>query len=370
MKSRILVASLFTAALFVSVIGVASQQSEHPQEGMMSPDMMSQHQQMMSRHQGMGGSKTGPGMMGMGHDSATMAQMGVIHELFLNHDRITRSVTNLPDGIRTVTESDDPQIRQLLRDHVATMRQRVDAADDPGLPIESEALHSIFRNYGKIETKVEATDTGVAVVQTSTDPETVAALQQHASEVTDFVKGGMAAMHAAMMKNGTGMMGHDMQGSMMPSGPNGDTAMSPPQDHEQHFEEVNKHGDEAMGFSHMKSTHHFRMTAQGGSIEVQANDPGDTETRDQIRVHLQQIAKALRAGDFSAPEQTHSRVPPGSAAMQRLMSEMNYRYEELAGGGRVMITTQNAEAVSAVHEFLRFQIQDHRTGDPLEIEKK
>lgn len=142
------------------------------------------------------------------------------------------------------------------------------------------------------------------------------------------------------------------------------------QDHAHHFEEVNKHGDEAMGFSHMKSTHHFRMTPQGGLIEVQANDPKDTETRDQIRVHLQQIAKAFKAGDFSAPEHTHSRVPRGVAAMQRLKSEINYRYEELAGGGRVMITTQNSEAVSAVHEFFRFQIQDHRTGDPLEIEKK
>lgn len=44
----------------------------------------------------------GPGSMGMGmgmaRDSATTAQMGVIHELVLNHERITRTVTNLPDG--------------------------------------------------------------------------------------------------------------------------------------------------------------------------------------------------------------------------------------------------------------------------------
>ena len=145
--------------------------------------------------------------------------------------------------------------------------------------------------------------------------------------------------------------------------------MSSQQDHEHHFGEVNKHGDEAMGFSHMKSTHRFRLTAQGGSIEVQADDPKDTETRDQIRVHLQSIAKAFKAGDFSAPEFTHSQVPPGAAAMQRFKAEINYRYEELIGGGRVMITTQNTGAVSAVHEFLRFQIQDHRTGDLLEIEK-
>jgi hypothetical protein len=156
----------------------------------------------------MGGMRQGlgPAMMGMGHDSATMAQMRAIHELLINHDRITRAVTNLPDGIRTVTESDDPRVAQLLKDHVASMRQRVDAGNDPGLPIESEALHSIFRNHGKIQTEVETTNKGVVVVQTSTDPETVAALQQHASEVTDFVEDGMVAMRAAMMKHMRGMM--------------------------------------------------------------------------------------------------------------------------------------------------------------------
>ena len=58
----------------------------------------------------------------------------------MNHDRITRTVTNLPDGVRTVTESADPRIAQLLKDHVTQMGQRVETGDDPGLPIESPAL--------------------------------------------------------------------------------------------------------------------------------------------------------------------------------------------------------------------------------------
>jgi hypothetical protein len=179
----------------------------------MGPGMMGRG----SRAMGMG-----PGMMGMAHDSATMAQLAGIHELFINHDRITRTVTNLPDGIRTVTESDDPQVAQLIKDHVADMGKRVDTGNDPGLPIESDALHSIFKNYDKIQTKVETTDKGIVVIQTSTDAETVAALQQHASEVTDFVKDGMIAMRTAMMKNMGGMGGmmfRGMHGGMMGGGP-------------------------------------------------------------------------------------------------------------------------------------------------------
>ena len=143
----------------------------------------------------------GRGMMSGPHDAATMTQMGDIHALFMSHDQITRTVTNLPNGVRTVTQSADPRIAQLLKDHVTQMGQRVDTGDDPGLPIESPALRLIYRNHAKIDTRFEATATGIAVVQTSSDAETVAALQQHASEVTDFVNDGMAAMRAAMMKN-------------------------------------------------------------------------------------------------------------------------------------------------------------------------
>ena len=148
----------------------------------------------------------GRGMMATQHDAAAMAEMSDIHELFINHDRITRTVTNLPNGIRTVTESADPRIAQLLKDHVTSMGRRVETGNDPGLPIESKALGAIYRNYDKIHTTFEPTAAGIVVVQTSTDRDTVAALQQHAAEVTDFVNEGMAAMHRAMMKTGGGMM--------------------------------------------------------------------------------------------------------------------------------------------------------------------
>lgn len=173
----------------------------------------------------------GHAMMGMGHgmmragpNSATKAEMSIIHELIENHDRIRRSVTNLPDGIRTVTESDDPRIAQFIKEHVASMGQRVSAGNDPGLPIESPALHAIFRNKDKIKTTVETTDKGIIVVQTSSDQETVAVLQQHASEVSDLVRDGMQAMRTAMMRNGGMMHGagmHERMHGMMRGMPNG-----------------------------------------------------------------------------------------------------------------------------------------------------
>jgi hypothetical protein len=170
----------------------------------------------------------GPGMMGGAHDSATMEQMRDIHALLANHDRIKRTVTNLPDGIRTVTESDDLEVAALIKTHVAQMGERVKAGDDPGLPIESPALRAILRNKNKIQTAYQTTANGIVVTQTSSDPNTVAVLQEHAAEVTDLVEGGMAALHTAMMRNNGGMMGRGMMhGPMLHGGADGSTAPNP-----------------------------------------------------------------------------------------------------------------------------------------------
>jgi hypothetical protein len=130
---------------------------------------------------------------------------------------------------------------------------------------------------------------------------------------------------------------------------------------------MNKRGDRVMGFDQMKTTHHFRLTEDGGSIEVLANEAKDTESRDQIRMHLSHIARMFSEGNFKAPMLIHDQAPPGVPVMQRLKAEITYKFEETEQGGRVRLTSNNREAVAAIHEFLRFQIKEHKTGDPLTI---
>jgi diacylglycerol kinase family enzyme len=73
------------------------------------------------------------------------------------------------------------------------------------------------------------------------------------------------------------------------------------------------------------------------------------------------------SGDFSAPMLIHSQNPPGSETMKRLRETIQYKLENTEHGARIRITTKNADAVAAVHEFLRFQIRDHQTGDSTEV---
>jgi hypothetical protein len=59
----------------------------------------------------------------------------------------------------------------------------------------------------------------------------------------------------------------------------------------------------------------------------------------------------------------HDTVPPGEPEMKRLQKEIHYSFEETAKGGRVVIRSDNKDAIAAVHRFLIFQIEVHKTGD-------
>jgi hypothetical protein len=146
-----------------------------------------------------------------------------------------------------------------------------------------------------------------------------------------------------------------------------------PQSHENHGShsaEVNERGDKAMGFSHEKTTHHFRLYTNGGAIQVTANDAKDSESTNQIRKHLSHIAQMFADGNFDAPMLTHGKTPAGVPVLQKLKSDVKYTYEEITNGGQVGITTNNQEALTAIYEFMRFQISDHQTGDSIEVTKQ
>lgn len=138
--------------------------------------------------------------------------------------------------------------------------------------------------------------------------------------------------------------------------------------HHDHSADVKQHGAEAMGFDQDKTTHHFVLTKDGGYVQVTANQDKDEGSIKQIRAHLQEQQKKFAMGNFAAPEHTHSRVPPGVPTMQRLKNRIRYRFEPIDRGARLHITSHNDEAVGAIHDFLKFQIADHKTGDPTNIQ--
>lgn len=122
-------------------------------------------------------------------------------------------------------------------------------------------------------------------------------------------------------------------------------------------------GHRVMGFDQELTQHHFLLYADGGAIDVRVKDRADRESLGAIRAHLGHLPTMFGAGNFSMPMGVHAREVPGTARMTSLRDQISYRYVETELGGRVDIVSTNPDALAAIHEFLRFQIADHQTGD-------
>jgi hypothetical protein len=139
--------------------------------------------------------KKSPGLQGVNASKAESEELAIMFE---NVDTISREVTNLPNGIRTVTRSSNEDVMAVLVSHIVGMVDRVARGDDPEIFIQSPTLDILFANGAEMQAQIDVTDEGIVVIRTSTDPDVVAALHIHAAEVSDMADRGMQAVHEAM----------------------------------------------------------------------------------------------------------------------------------------------------------------------------
>jgi hypothetical protein len=133
-----------------------------------------------------------------------------------------------------------------------------------------------------------------------------------------------------------------------------------------HRAAVDHRHDQVSGVGHEESVHHFLIGPKGGTIRLETRGAGDTVARDRIRAHLQVVARSFARGDFALPMFIHDQTPPGVDVMKSRKGAIRYVYAATERGGEVRISTDDPEALAAVQAFLRFQIDDHGTGDPKE----
>ena len=131
-------------------------------------------------HSGSGG--MGGGMMG----AATAGDMGTYMELFARHRELRRTVEDVPGGVRTVTESDAPELVAQLQAHVGSMYEHLDQGAE--VRCMSDSLPTLFRNAHSYQRRLTTTPQGVVVTETSNDPRITQSIRAHAREVTGFVR--------------------------------------------------------------------------------------------------------------------------------------------------------------------------------------
>lgn len=175
----------FIARLLAAIGLTACQrtsQQQSPMGGMMSSMMSSQR---------------GRGEMAQMMGSADRSDMQVYMDMFQHHLEIRRTVEPLKNGVRTVTESDNPRIAALLQSHVSKMYQHVARGQE--VRCMSDSLPTMFRHASRYRRQPSMTPHGIAVEETSDDANVLAAIRRHADEVSAFVREGMPAMMKGMM---------------------------------------------------------------------------------------------------------------------------------------------------------------------------
>jgi hypothetical protein len=109
-----------------------------------------------------------------------------------HREKIHRTVENLPDGIETVTESDNAEVAGKIQEHVESMYDRVENGNP--IRMRDPLFREIFANADRITMTVEHTEKGVRVRETSKDAYVVKLLQEHAKVVDLFIKNGYAEL--------------------------------------------------------------------------------------------------------------------------------------------------------------------------------
>ncbi|PAY17374.1 hypothetical protein CKO51_21575 [Rhodopirellula sp. SM50] len=130
--------------------------------------------------------------MGHGHD----AQHDIDHEDFFflieHKETIRRTVKNLPNGIETLTESNDEDVAARIQKHVESMYDRMENVNP--IRMRDPLFREIFANAKKIKMDVEHTEHGVLVRETSEDAYVAKLLQEHAKVVSLFIKNGYSEL--------------------------------------------------------------------------------------------------------------------------------------------------------------------------------
>jgi len=132
------------------------------------------------------------GMMG-----ASPADMGLYMEMFNRHSEITRTVEQIPGGIRTTTQSNSPDLVAQLQAHVSSMYSHVDQGAE--VMCMSASLPTLFSHAKGYRRQLTIIPTGVIAEETADDPALTKAIRAHALEVTGFVRDGMPPMMRGMM---------------------------------------------------------------------------------------------------------------------------------------------------------------------------
>jgi len=118
------------------------------------------------------------------------------------------------------------------------------------------------------------------------------------------------------------------------------------------------------GFDSERVVRHFYILKNGGAIEVSAKDPNDEATVKAVQVYLKKESDLWTKGNFENQTAIYGRLPEGTPQLKKMRDEVTFEAVREDNGGVLRMFTVNPQARSAIYDYLRFQIDQLKTGDP------
>lgn len=123
-----------------------------------------------------------------------------------------------------------------------------------------------------------------------------------------------------------------------------------------------------MPFDEGKATQHYYLLKNGGAVEFAAKDPADTSTVNAIQKHLESQAKNFEKGNFDLPTTDKGKLPESVNTMKKLRKEITFEVMQMDAGAALRMFSINNQARQAIQDYLKSQIEEHHTGDPMEVQ--
>ncbi|MFY9739089.1 MAG: hypothetical protein WAK11_08535 [Candidatus Cybelea sp.] len=121
---------------------------------------------------------------------------------------------------------------------------------------------------------------------------------------------------------------------------------------------VMQRGYQIMPFDMTAAMHMFLPDSTGGVLEVMFYNM-DHRQITLVRSHLLAEAAKFARGDYSDPAYIHGQGMPGLGQLESSASSVSVRYFETPTGAAITFSSAEAGVVSAIHQWLAAQQQDH-----------
>ncbi len=134
-------------------------------------------------------------------------------------------------------------------------------------------------------------------------------------------------------------------------------------------DDLNTRFSKALGTDANKIVQHYYLVKNGGVIEFTAKDPNDTAAISALQKYMDVQKDLLEKGKNDDDADVHGRVPDGVPGLKRLRNEITFFAVKTDNGAVLRMFSVNDQARQAIQEFMKFQIREHKTGDPLVAEQ-